>query len=132
MVTRSSTAPAGGRYCIGNGGNMANGRMERLAPLAGVVLTVVFAIGFLGSGETPSTSASGAKVIAHYKDNSSMFVGIFGMLIGAVMLMLFAGVLRSRLRAGGPEWLGSVVLGGAAIYSTALGIFAMGQIALRD
>ena len=40
---------------------MGTGRMERLAPLAGVVFTVLFAIAFVTSGETPEGDAT-----AHY------------------------------------------------------------------
>jgi len=105
--------------------------MERLAPLAGVLFAVVFAIGFI-TGDTPDTDATGEEVISHYDDTGKIFVGILALVIGAVLFMFFAGVLRSRLRSTGPEWLATVGFGGAVVYSVGLGLFAMSQIALID
>ncbi|MGI8984077.1 MAG: hypothetical protein ACR2HM_06040 [Acidimicrobiales bacterium] len=106
---------------------MAQGRLERLAPLAGVLFTVVFAVGFLTAGETPDTKASGEEVISHYADGGKIFVGIFALLIGAVLFLFFAGVLRGALAssARAPEWLATVVFGGAVIYAAALAIPAV-------
>ena len=113
---------------------MGQGRLERLAPLAGAVFTVVFAIGLLTSGDVPSTSASGEEVIAHYSDEGEVFIGIILLLLAGVLFMFFAGVLRGALVSSSraPEWLATVVFGGAIIYSAALAIFAMAQIMLID
>lgn len=113
---------------------MPDTRLERLAPLAGAVFSVVFAIGFLSSGDTPDTKASGEEVISHYSDSGKFLVGIFALVIGAVFFMFFAGALRGALLRSTrtPEWLATVVFGGAVVYATALSIFAMGQIMLID
>ena len=111
---------------------MGTGRMERLAPLTGVVFAVVFAIALLTSGDTPDTDATGAEVISHYDDAGEIFAGVLALVVCAVLFMFFAGVLRSRLRTAGPEWLASVAFGGAVAYAVGLGIFAMSQIALID
>lgn len=113
---------------------MGQGRLERLAPLAGAVFTVVFAIGFLTTGDVPGTDASGEEVIAHYDDTGKIFVGIMMLLLAGVLFMFFAGVLRGALVSSSraPEWLATVVFGGAIIYAAALAIFAMGQIMLID
>jgi hypothetical protein len=116
----------------GEGASMVTDRTERLAPLAGVLFTVVFAIGFLTSGETPDTKATGQEVISHYDDSGGVLVSMFGLVLAAVLFMFFAGVLRSRLQATGPDWLASVAFGGAVVYTVSLGLFAMGQIALVD
>ena len=46
--------------------------------------------------------------------------------------LLFAGVLRARLRAAGPEWLASTAFAGAVVYAVGLGLFGASQIALTD
>jgi hypothetical protein len=86
----------------------------------------------LTSGETPDIKASGEEVIAHYEDDGSILVSVLALVICAVLFMFFAGVLRSRLQATGPDWLASVAFGGAVVYTVSLGVFAMGQIALLD
>ena len=111
---------------------MGMGRLERLAPLAGVLFAVIFAIGFLVSGDTPDTDATGEVVISHYDDTGKIYVTVFALGIAAILLMFFAGALRSRLRVSGPEWLAAVVFGGAVIYTVGLGLFAMSQVALSD
>lgn len=116
----------------GRGALMATERAERIAPLAGVLFTVIFAVGFLTSGETPDTKATGQEVISHYDDSGQIFASLFALVICAVLFMFFAGTLRSRLRASGAEWLASVGFGGAIIYTVGLGLFAMSQIALID
>jgi hypothetical protein len=111
---------------------MGTGRMERWAPLAGVLFAVIFAIGFLTSGDVPDVDASGDEVISHYDDSGKVFVGIAALGLAAVALLFFAGVLRDRLRETGPEWLATVAFGGAVVYAVGLGLFGMSQFALID
>jgi hypothetical protein len=107
-------------------------RSERWAPLAGVLFTVAFAVGFLSAGDSPAVDASGREVIAHYDDAGSILAGVVAAPIAAVGLLVFAGVLRNRLRAEGREWLATVAFGGAAVYAAGLGLFATTQLALLD
>jgi hypothetical protein len=111
---------------------MLTERTERLAPLTGVLFTVLFAVGLLTSGDTPDTMATGPEVISHYDDSGTILVSLFGLVVGAVLFMFFAGVLRTRLQATGSDWLASVAFGGAVVYTVGLGLFAMSQIALLD
>lgn len=113
---------------------MRNGRLERLAPLCGVLFTVVFAVGFLGSGETPDFDASGQEVISHYSDDGKIFLGILGLVISAILFLFFVSILRSVLGSSdrAPKWLATVVFGGGVIYAIALAIFAMSQFMLID
>lgn len=106
-------------------------RMDRLAPLAGVLFTAIFVVGFLTGGDTPDVNAPGQEVISHY-DDDKVFVNILTLVIGAVVFMFFAGALAGRLRAAGQEWLATLALGGAVIYAVGLGLFATSQIALSD
>ena len=78
-------------------------RSERWAPLAGVLFTVAFAVGFLSAGDSPAVDASGREVIAHYDDAGSILAGVVAAPIAAVGLLVFAGVLRNRLRAEGRD-----------------------------
>lgn len=113
---------------------MGEGRLERLAPLAGALFAVVFVIGFFTTGDTPAVDASGEEVISHYSDEGEIFLGIVALLVAALLFMFFSGVLRGALMSSSraPEWLATVVFGGAVIYAAALGIFAMGQMMLID
>lgn len=109
---------------------MATTRMERLAPLAGVVFTVLFAVGFLTSADTPDSKASGEDVVKFYKDGGKFLFAFLILTIAAVLFMFFAGFLRRHLTLSGPDWLASVAFGGAVIYVGGLGIFAFTQFAL--
>ena len=111
---------------------MATGRLERLAPLAGVVFTAVFAAGFLISGETPDTDATGEEVLKHYEDDAKILVGFLMLMLASLLFMIFAGVLRRHLATSGPDWLASVVFGGAVVYVVGLSVFAMSQFALVE
>ena len=111
---------------------MGTGRLERLAPLAGVLFTVIFAVGFLTSGETPDSDATGEEVINHYDDTGKILFSVILLLVAAIVFMFFAGMLRRHFVAAGPDWLASVVFGGAVVYVVGLGLFASSQIALTD
>jgi hypothetical protein len=128
------SARLGRRLSLPGEAEVGNGRLDRLAPLAGAVFTVVFAIGLLTSGDVPSTDASGEEVISHYSDEGTIFVGIMLLLIAGVLFMFFAGVLRGALVSStqAPEWLATVAFGGAVIFAVGLAVFAMAQIMLID
>jgi hypothetical protein len=113
---------------------MGDRRLERLAPLTGALFAAVFAIGFVGGGDTPDTKASGEEVIAHYHDSSKAYLALFSLMIAGVLFLFFAGVLRDAMRSTdrAPGWLGTVAFGGAVVYAVALGIFGIGQVALAD
>jgi hypothetical protein len=113
---------------------MQYGRLERVAPLAGALFTLFFVVAFFVGGETPDVDSSGEEVIAHYDEVGSVIPVILALVIGAGLFLFFVGILRSaRLDTErAPEWLATVVFGGGVAFSVALGIFAVGQIALLD
>ncbi len=111
---------------------MTTGRIDRVLPLAGVLFTVIFAIGFLTSGDTPDSDSPGAKVVEHYDDSGKIYFGVIMLLLAGIVFMFFAAVLRRHLAASGPEWLATVVFGGAVVYAAGLGIFLSSQVALAE
>lgn len=111
---------------------MGTARIERLAPLAGVLFAVVFAVGLLITGDTPDSDSAGEAVVQHYRDSGKTFFGAVLLLLAGVLLMFFAGVLRHHLGTIGPQWLASVVFGGAVVYVAGLGNFLSSQIALIE
>ena len=111
---------------------MGTGRLERQAPLAGVLFAVLFVVGFLSSGDTPDSTATGEEVVKHYDDVGMVLLGALTLLLGAVLIVFFAGALRRQLAVTGAEWLASVVLGGGVIFAAGLGVFASSQFALVE
>ena len=108
------------------------GRWERLAPLAGPLFTVLFAIAFFVSGETPDVDASGEKVISHYDDEGKYYFALIALLIASAMFLFFAGALRRALAVRTADWLPTVLFGGAVVYTVGLAMFANSTIALLD
>ena len=93
-------------------------RWGRLAPLTGVLFGVIVVVAVLTSGpETPKTSASAAKVVAYYTEHrSEVETSAILFAIAFLVLVLFAGALRSYLRrTAAAEGLGALVLAGAVL-----------------
>lgn len=111
---------------------MGTGRLERLAPLTGVLFTVLAVVGILVGGDVPDTDASAAEILDHYEDEGPVFVGVIALLLAGVALLFFAGALRRHFAAVGPDWLAAVVFGGAVVLAAGLGIFLSSQVALAD
>ena len=82
---------------------METGRIERFAPLAGALFTVIFAIGFLTSGDTPDSDSAGETVVEHYDDSGKILLGVVLLLVAGVVFLFFAGVLRRHLASIGSE-----------------------------
>jgi hypothetical protein len=97
---------------------MMTDRWGRLAPLTGVLFAVLTVVAVFTSGEeTPKASASAAKVVAFYAKNRSE-VETTGILfaIAFLVLVLFAGALRSYLRrTPAAEGLSAPVLAGGIV-----------------
>jgi hypothetical protein len=111
---------------------MGTGRLERLAPLTGVLFTVLAVVGILVGGDVPDTDASAAEILDHYEDEGPVFVGVIALLLAGVALLFFAGALRRHFAAVGPDWLAALVFGGAVVLAAGLGIFLSSQVALAD
>jgi hypothetical protein len=102
--------------------------------LAGPLFTVLFAIAFFVSGETPDVDASGQDVISHYDDEGKFYFALIALLIGAAVFVFFAAELRRALAASNSrlDWLPTVVFGGAIVYTVGIAMFGNSTIALLD
>jgi hypothetical protein len=102
-------------------------RWSRYAPLTGVLFAVLVVVAvFTNSSETPEASATPAKVVLHYAAHRSE-IETSGILfaLAFLVLVLFAGALRSYLRPAA-EGLSALVLAGAVLM--AAGALAGGGI----
>jgi hypothetical protein len=92
-------------------------RLSRLAPLTGILFTVLVVAGIVTGGESPDTKEPAAKIVAYYasheyevKTSSVLFALAF------LALVLFAASLRSYFRrTPAAEGLGALVLAGAVL-----------------
>jgi hypothetical protein len=109
-------------------------RLNRLAPLTGLVSAALIVVSFFTSPTEPKPTASGAHVIAFFTTHRS--AERVGAVIGTVAMVLFvcfAGSLYSRMRrARRDESLGAVALTGAGLFAAGLTISASLTWALTD
>jgi hypothetical protein len=93
-------------------------RWSRLAPLTGVLFGIIVVVAIVtGGGETPDANARPARVIAYYGTHrSEVETSAILFALAFLVLLLFAGVLRSYLRrTPAAEGLGSLALAGAVL-----------------
>jgi hypothetical protein len=93
-------------------------RWSRLAPLTGVLFGIIVVVAVItGGGETPDANARPARVIAYYGTHrSEVETSAILFALAFLVLLLFAGVLRSYLRrTPAAEGLGSLALAGAVL-----------------
>lgn len=93
-------------------------RWGRLAPLTGAAFAVLTVVAIFTSGEeTPKAGAGVAKVVTFYATNrSEIETSDILFALAFLVLMLFAGALRSYLRrTDAAEGLGALVLAGGVL-----------------
>jgi len=109
-------------------------RLNRLAPLTGLVSAALIVVSFFTSPTEPKPTSSGAHVIAFFTTHRS--AERVGAVIGTVAMVLFvcfAGSLYARMRqARRDESLGAVALTGAGLFAAGLTISASLTWALTD
>jgi hypothetical protein len=105
-------------------------RLNRLAPLSGVVFFILLVVAIFSSGSSPGAGSSGAKVIAFYTHHRSgqrasdvLFV------FASAFLLMFAGVFRDRVREGA-EGAATTALVGAGVLAAGLAILSSLDYAL--
>lgn len=109
-------------------------RFSRWAALSGVVFVVLLVPSVLFTGNSPSTSASAAKVqqyfLAHHNKYSvAALFTVLAILFG----VFFFGYLRAYFRIQpGMEWLASIFFGGAIIFAVSGAIGAGTEAVIGD
>ena len=94
---------------------------QSLAPLTGVAFVVVVIVGFIVAGEPPEASNPVGEVVDFYVENdSAITIGAALTALAGVLLIFFAGYLRSVLKGGpgGDDMLPTVALIGAGVLAT--------------
>ena len=94
---------------------MGNSRLERLAPLTGVVYVVLLLVGFIVMGRGPDWLGPADEIVDHYTDDSTrVWVGGYFGMLAVFFFLWFVGSLRSFLRPaeGGTGRLSAVAFGG--------------------
>jgi hypothetical protein len=115
---------------------MQRGRLERLAPLSGVLFFLLIAAAIIVfPDETPSVDDSRAKVVKFWLEHDSDAVAssiIFA--LAAIPLVWFAGTLRAASRAAEESEgrLSATAFAGAIILAAAIVIGATMQFVLGD
>ena len=108
-------------------------RIERLAPLTGVLYAGQFIVAMGMQGSAPEQDAPGTEVITFYQSHhTALSISCFVTVAAAIAFVFFAGALREALRRddGKGDWLPTVAFGGGVAYAIALSLFAVGQAAL--
>jgi hypothetical protein len=92
-------------------------RLSRLAPLTGVLFTVLLVVGIFTGSESPDTKEPPAKIVAYYVTHESeVKTSALLFALAFLALVLFAASLRSYFRrAPEAEGLSALVLAGAVL-----------------
>jgi hypothetical protein len=98
-------------------------RLERLAPLTGIVFAVIFYVAVALSGDEPDADASAAKAVQYWSnhDTKEIILSVLGV-VATLFFIWFAGTLRARLyeAEGGTGRLASTAFAGAVMFSVGL------------
>lgn len=97
-------------------------KSERWAVWSGALAVVLWVIGIvvIESGGTPGGDATDAELLAHYDENANtILAGSWIFMLGCLAFLVFAVVLRERLREAAPTsrlftnvaWVGSLATG---------------------
>jgi hypothetical protein len=95
-------------------------RWSKLSPLSGVVFVALLVSGIFTSGNTPSDTASAAKIV-HFYSTHQTGVRVNGLLtiIAVVVGVFFFGTFRARLRQHpGNERFAAMMFGGAILFAS--------------
>jgi hypothetical protein len=102
---------------------MSSSRLERLAPLTGIVFAVIFYVAIALTGDEPDADAGAAKAVRYWSDNDGKEIAVSLLGVFAIVFFVwFAGTLRSRLleAEGGAGRLANTAYAGALIFSVGL------------
>jgi hypothetical protein len=107
-----------------------NDTWARRAPWTGIAAAVCALAAVIIGGETPDFDASRADIVGHYSDQASSVIAALLILLTAFFFVLFAGALRSRMRAA--ESASTLTQVGGALFAVGLAIVAGIEFTLAD
>ena len=101
---------------------MTDNRSSRLLLWTGPVFAVVFMVLSFASGDSPSETASAAKLIKYFHDHKGVtLASVFLSALGCALLITFAAQVRVRARELRQNLAGpTVMVGGAVLWSAGL------------
>jgi hypothetical protein len=105
-------------------------RWAARAPWTGIVAVAFFIVAFIVGGETPDFDASSKDVLSFYDDQTAQIITSIMLLYASVLLVFFAGTLRSAFREA--PALSSLVLIGGTLQALGAAIFGGLNFTLTD
>jgi hypothetical protein len=106
-------------------------RFKRIAPLSGVI-TVALMVVALSLPSTPDSAASGAKVLAFYRDHhTSVYLSAMLIAYAGVIGLLYFTSVASYLRRFGSDVLATLTVVGAALFAAGC-LTAAGAVAAAN
>jgi hypothetical protein len=115
-------------------------RIERWAPIAGLIFVVLMVVGSMLVGDVPNPNAPQSQVVAYLTDSGRQMRNIIGAylwVVGSLTFLVFLMRLRNDLRRaeGGTGYLSSLVFGAgvafAAVWTVAATTYASVAYAIR-
>jgi hypothetical protein len=97
-------------------------RIERWAPIAGIVFVVLMVVGSMLVGDVPSPNAPQQRVVDYLADGANQtrnIIGAYLWVIGALVFLLFLMRLRNDLRRaeGGTGYVSNLAFGAGVAFS---------------
>ena len=102
-------------------------KAARLFPLAGIGAVVLYVVGFVVSGETPSTDDSVREIVSFYRDNDSEQVIAAALVAwGTALFVLFSSGLWRVIRDAETERRGgsTLIVVGTTVFAVGASIFS--------
>jgi hypothetical protein len=92
--------------------------LERLAPVFGIVFSILLIVAHVMRGLTPGPDESPQEILEYFEDHRQVvLVSVYMLVIGNFFLIAFGGLLWRALRAveREPAWLASVAFAGVIL-----------------
>lgn len=103
------------------------GRLERIAPLTGIIAVVLIVTEFIVTGDTPAADDPAREVVSYWTDHGTqqgIASGLFA--LAALAIVWFGASLRATLRHADAraERLGGIAHAGTILIAAGLSVFA--------
>src|SRR5262249_59641293 len=112
-------------------------RIERWAPVSGIVFVVLMVVGSMLVGDVPSPNATGPEISAYLADGANHtrnLIGAYLWVIGALAFLVFLTRLRNDLRRaeGGRGALSTLAFGAGVAFAAVWMVSATAFAAVPD